>query len=107
MVELLDELGIAGFDDTALDAINRAVLVGPGLDAVRGSRGSNAGSSLRRYPTVTFRSWWASQSMAICRGTFIARTNEHGTHRAADAPTDPDADTTAIDFEDLADQLKT
>jgi 2-haloacid dehalogenase len=39
------------------------------------------------------------------RTAFVSRTLEHGEAHQADAPTDPDADVSSIDFLDLADQL--
>ena len=39
------------------------------------------------------------------RTAFVQRTLEHGAARAADAPTDPDADVSVADFNLLAEQL--
>lgn len=46
----------------------------------------------------------AARAMGF-RTAFVQRTVKHGVARAADAPTDPDADVSVADFNLLAEQL--
>lgn len=161
LVESLEELGISGFTDAQLDALNRAWRrLDAWPDSVEGI------SRLKRRFVVTTLSngnvsqlveiaknadlpWDAILSaelmghykpdpevylgaaallglephqvmmvachppdLAAARGVgfrtaFVSRTLEHGPARVAEAPTDPAADITATDFNDLADQLGT
>jgi 2-haloacid dehalogenase len=159
LVESLDDLAIAGFDDAALDALNRAWRrLDPWPDAVSGLTRLK-----RRFVVATLSNGNVSQLVEIAkhgnlpwdvilsaelmhhykpdpevylgaaellsldpaqvmmvaahppdlaaaravgfRSAFVSRTHEHGAARVAQAPTDPDADITATDFNDLADQL--
>jgi 2-haloacid dehalogenase len=159
LVESLADLGISGFDDSALDALNRAWRT---LDAWPDAS-SGLARLKRRFVVATLSNGNVSQLVEIAkhadlawdvilsaelmhhykpdpevylgaasllgcepsqvmmvaahppdlaaaravgfRSAFVSRTHEHGAARVADAPTDPDADITAIDFSDLADQL--